>query len=113
MVIKQSLPRGNLEIADNVLSFIILMCIQEIEGVEVLSYFKDDIRSIFDKKYYKGIRIDSSKEEIEIEVKLEFIHPKNMLATCLELQKLLVDEIQKMTGLTIHNLFIKVEKVQI
>lgn len=111
-VIKQILPRGNLEIADNVLSLIILMCLEDMEDVEVLSYFKDDIRGIFHKKYYKGIWIDSSDADIEIEVKLELRNPKNMIDTCMKLQKLLVEEIYKMTGLTVTNLLIKVEKVQ-
>jgi len=113
IMISQTLHKGKLEIADEVVSMIILMCIKDIDDVEIISHIKDDLQGIFYKRYYKGVLIEDCDMGLNIVLKLEMTNPKNMIETCMKLQKILVDEIKHMTGIMIKNITIKVEKIQI
>lgn len=112
-MINQTLQKGKLEITGEVISMIILMCIKDIDDVEIISHIKDDLRGIFYKRYYKGVLIDNSDEDLNIVIKLEITNPKDMIEMCIKIQRMLINEIKQMTGILIKNITIQIEKVQI
>ncbi|MFT4416089.1 Asp23/Gls24 family envelope stress response protein [Fredinandcohnia humi] len=109
-MVKKALESGTLYIRSDVLAMITAICVQEVEGVKVMSGFKDGVSGLLNKNYHKnGITVIEEEEQIGIEVRVALEYGMKIKNTCELLQATILKEIKCMTGIRLSNLKIKVD----
>ena len=111
VMVKKSLENGSLYIKNDVLAMIASICCEDIEGVTIVSGFKDGVTGILNRNFHKnGITvIEDDEEGIALEVKIAIEYGLEIKKTCELLQAAILQEIKSMTGISLSNLTIRVE----
>src|SRR5690606_14488865 len=106
------LDHGTLHIKNEVIARIINVCIEEMEGVDIVSRLKDGVAGMVNRNFYKnGSTIIENEEQLEIEVKVVLQYGKNIPETCELLQAQIKQEIESLTELQINTIKVKVEEL--
>ncbi|MCC3357602.1 Asp23/Gls24 family envelope stress response protein [Bacillus sp. REN16] len=109
-MVRKSLENGSLYIKNDVLAMIASICAEDMEGVTIVSGFKDGVSGILHRNFHKnGITVIEEEEEISLEVKIAIEYGLEIKKTCELLQQAILHEIKSMTGISLSNLTIKVE----
>lgn len=112
-LINKILPNGTLHITEEVLAVISSICVQEVKGLETVSpNFKNGLLNKFNKTYSKkGISISEENNKITIQLNLSVTYGGNIVDKCLQLQKVISEEIGSLTGVIVDKIDINVESI--
>ena len=112
-MIHKILPNGTLHITEEVLAVISTICVQEVNGVEMISpNLKNGILNKFNKTYSKkGISISAENNKILIQLTLSINYGGNIVEKCLQLQEAIVEEIEALTGVIVNQIDINIENI--
>ncbi|WP_010282755.1 Asp23/Gls24 family envelope stress response protein [Bacillus timonensis] len=109
-MVRKSLENGSLFIKNDVLAMIASICAEEMEGVTIVSGFKDGVTGILNRNFHKsGITVIEEEEDISLEVKIAIEYGLEIKKTCEQLQAAILHEIKTMTDISLTSLTIKVE----
>ena len=102
---------GEIRIDNNVVGTIAAIAAQDIEGMVCMGG-KLSFREMLGKKdIEKGVKveIEGGRANIDMEVKVEF--GRNMYEAAHELQRKVKDNVERMTGLTVENVNVKINGI--
>ncbi len=112
-LLKQDLSHGTLYITEEVLSIITSICINEFSGISVYTtkFGPEIIQKITSNFNKNNIVIKQNENEIVIEVKVSISFGLNVIQSCENLQELIVNEIEEITGLHVTSVHIIIEDI--
>ncbi|WP_169891167.1 Asp23/Gls24 family envelope stress response protein [Litchfieldia alkalitelluris] len=112
-MLKQDLSHGTLYITEEVLSIITSICINEFSGISVYTtkFGPEIIQKITSNFNKNNIVIKQNENEIVIEVKVSISFGLNVIQSCENLQELIVNEIEEITGLHVTSVHIIIEDI--
>ncbi|MBO9130294.1 Asp23/Gls24 family envelope stress response protein [Bacillus sp. 165] len=112
MEFQQLLPYGSLYITKVTVHDLVQMCISEIDGVaKTILNFSEKVTSVIDRRTYKGVGIEHEQGTLSINVKVALYHTASIFATCYKIQEHIKAEIEKLTGLEVKEVNVKVEQI--
>ncbi|MCM3782183.1 Asp23/Gls24 family envelope stress response protein [Neobacillus mesonae] len=109
-------PQGNIHVSHQVVSKIAYKVLNEMDGIKAVSSgMKDILNQISNKKQSQGISIDTtnSNSKANLELRIVVNYGVKIHHTCTELQKKVKQSIEDLTGVSVGEIHVKVEEIDI
>jgi uncharacterized alkaline shock family protein YloU len=107
---------GIIKIHGNVISSIVRRAALSIEGISRLagSSFVDNIAEIVGSRkiHDRAIAIEIDEDKVAIEVKLNLLFGYNVPEIAAQVQSIIIEEVEKVTGMTVTNVNVIIQEIE-